>query len=270
MTPCGGPAGVEADKIRTELGINYHMVRKESADPKLTVSCGPHCRNTIMKLTKNAAALLLAASLAVSVCATPVFADGGTTTPPPNMGSTTTGSDKVQNGIAIGNTNVLYNVTESYQWSVPATIDFGENAGANNTSTVNATLDENKPGEKAKQDTTNNKWKGTAPKVVVSKNVIGIGKKLQITVNTTYYDNGEFYVLSGSSEKLFYTVTKLDATGATGEKLTQTNTEVLSVPSGTDTAAQKLVFELETAKGTNVSEKAGKYEGVVVFESRIV
>ena len=186
------------------------------------------------------------------------------------MRSTTTGSDKAQNGIATGNTNVLYNVTESYQWSVPATIDFGENAGANNTSTVNATLDENGLGEKAKQDTTDNKWKGTAPKVAVSKNVIGIGKKLQITVNTTYYDNGEFYVLSGSSEKLFYTVTKLDATGATGEKLTKTKTEVLSVPAGTNTAAQKLVFELENAKGTNVSEKAGKYEGVVVFESRIV
>lgn len=224
-----------------------------------------------MKLTKKAAALLLAASLAVSVCAMPVFADDtGTTTTPLNMRSTTTGSDNVQNSIATGNTDVFYNVTESYQWSVPATIDFGENAGANNTSTVNATLDENNLGEKAKQDTTDKKWKGTAPKVVVSKNVIGIGKKLQITVNTTYYDNGEFYVLSGSSEKLFYTVTKLDATGATGEKLTKTNTVVLSVPSGTDTAAQKLVFELETAKGTNVSEKAGKYEGVVVFESRIV
>ena len=217
-----------------------------------------------MKLTKKAAALLLAASLAVSVCATPVFATGATTL---NRGSTTTGSDKAQNGIATGNTDVLYNVTESYQWSVPATIDFGENAGANNTSTVNATLGKNDTGEKADAD---NQWKGSAPKVVVSKNVIGIDKKLQITVNTAYYENGEFYVLSGTSEKLFYTVTKLDATGGTGEVLSKTNTNVLSVPSGTDTAEQKLEFKLETAKGTNVSEKAGKYTGVVVFESRIV
>ena len=37
-----------------------------------------------MKLTKKAAALLLAASLAVSVCATPVFADGGITPATPN------------------------------------------------------------------------------------------------------------------------------------------------------------------------------------------
>ena len=215
-------------------------------------------------MTKKAAALLLAASLAVSVCATPVFATGATTL---NRGSTTTGSDKAQNGIATGNTDVLYNVTESYQWSVPATIDFGENAGANNTSTVNATLGKNDTGEKADAD---NQWKGSAPKIVVSKNVIGIDKKLQITVNTTYYENGEFYVLSGTSEKLFYTVTKLDATGSTGEVLSKTNTNVLSVPSGTDTAEQKLEFKLETAKGTNVSEKAGNYTGVVVFESRIV
>ena len=220
-------------------------------------------------MTKKAAALLLAASLAVSVCAMPVFAeDAGTT--PPKMGSTSIDKTDEVGGVGTGNTDVLYNVTESYQWSVPATIDFGENAGANNTSTVNATLGKDDKGTTAVRDNTDNKWKGTAPKVVVSKNVIGIDKKLQITVNTAYYENGEFYVLSGTSEKLFYTVTKLDATGGTGEVLSKTNTNVLSVPSGTDTAEQELEFKLETAKGTNVSEKAGKYTGVVVFESRIV
>lgn len=208
---------------------------------------------------KKAAALLLAASLAVSVCATPAFAY--------DMGST---SATFLSGIGTGNTNVYYKVTESYQWSVPATIDFGENAGANNTSIVNATLDENGPGEKAKKDTTDNKWRGTAPKVVVSKNVIGIGKKLQITVNPTYYDEGAFYVLAGTSEKLHYTITKPAAPGGTAEKLTKTNTEVLSVPAGTDTDHQELVFELETAKGNNVAEKAGDYTGVVVFQSKIV
>lgn len=224
-----------------------------------------------MKLTKKAAALLLAASLAVSVCAMPVFAEDGDTTPdPPKMGSTSIDKTDEVGGVGTGNTNVYYKVTESYQWSVPATIDFGENAGANNTSTVNATLGKNDTGKKAEKDDTDNKWKGTAPKVVVSKNVIGIDKKLQITVNTTYYENGEFYVLAGTSEKLFYTVTKLDATGNAGEVLSKTNTKVLSVPSGTDTAEQKLEFKLQTAQGNNVSEKAGKYTGVVVFESRIV
>lgn len=221
-----------------------------------------------MKLTKKAAALLLAASLAVSVCATPVFATGAGTTPV--MGSQKRDNTKALGGIVAGSTNVIYKVTESYAWSVPTTIDFGENAGANNTSTVNATLNEDGPGEKAKKENGGAAWKGTAPKVVVSKNVIGIGKKLQITVNTDYYDNGEFYVLSGTSEKLFYTVTKLDATGGTGEVLSKTNTKVLSVPAGTDTADQALEFKLETANGDNVSEKAGDYTGVVVFQSKIV
>lgn len=225
-----------------------------------------------MKLTKKAAALLLAASLAVSVCAMPVFADGGTTTPPPNMGSQKRDNTKDVggSGVVIGSTNVYYNVTESYAWSVPATIDFGVNAGANNTSTVNATLDENVLGKKADKESGGTVWKGTAPKVVVSKNVIGIGKKLQITVTTTYYDNDEFYVLSGTSEKLHYTIKKLTPAGVTGEKLTKDENEVLSVPAGTNTGEQALEFKLETAKGTNVSEKAGDYTGVVVFQSKIV
>ena len=167
----------------------------------------------------------------------------------------------------MGSTNVYYKVTESYAWSIPATIDFGENAGANNTSIVNATLNENGLGKKADAD---NQWKGSAPKVVVSKNVIGIGKKLQITLSTDYYDNDEFYVLSGHSEKLHYAITKLTPAGATGEKLTKDKNEVLSVDSGTDTADQALEFKLKTAEGVNVSEKAGDYTGVVVFNSKIV
>lgn len=217
-----------------------------------------------MKLTKKAAALLLAASLAVSVCATPVFAY--------DMDSQKRDNTNAPggSGIVTGSTNVYYNVTESYAWSVPTTIDFGEDAGANNTSTVNATLDEDGPGKKAEKESGGTAWKGTAPKVVVSKNVIGIGKKLQITVSTDYYDNDEFYVLSGNSEKLHYTVTKLTPAGATGEKLTKDKNEVLSVDSGTNTDYQALEFKLTTAKGDNVSEKAGSYIGVVVFQSKIV
>lgn len=214
-------------------------------------------------MTKKAAALLLAASLAVSVCATPVFATGYDMGSQKRDNTNTLGTS----GIVNGSTNVYYKVTESYQWSVPITIDFGENAGANNTSTVNATLDENGPGTKADAG---NKWKGTAPKVVVSKNVIDIGKKLQITVSTDYYDNDEFYVLAGTSEKLHYTVTKLTPAGATGEKLTKDKNEVLSVDSGTNTAAQALEFKLKTAEGVNAAEKAGNYTGVVVFQSKIV
>ena len=221
-----------------------------------------------MKLTKKAAALLLAASLAVSMCATPVFATE-------NMSSTPA---KFVGGIGTGDTKVIYKVKESYAWSIPATIDFGENAGANNTSIVNATLDENVLGKTAEKDT-DNKWKGSAPKIVVSKNVIGIGKKLQITFNTDYLDKetGKFYVLASETtkpgdapaetQKLYFKIQKNDKDKT---ELTQKNNEVLSVDSGTDTAAQELVFTLTTAEGNNAAEKAGDYEGHVVFHSEIV
>ena len=221
-----------------------------------------------MKLTKKAAALLLAASLAVSVCATPVFATE-------NMGSQPA---KLFAGIGTGDTKVIYKVKESYAWSIPATIDFGENAGANNTSIVNATLDENRPGKTAEKDT-DNKWKGSAPKIVVSKNVIGIGKRLQITFNTTYLDQdtGKFYVLASETtkpgdapaetQKLYFKIQKNDKDKT---ELTPKNNEVLSVDSGTNTAAQELVFTLTTADGNNAAEKAGDYEGHVVFNSQIV
>lgn len=236
-----------------------------------------------MKLTKKAAALLLAASLAVSVCATPVFADDPATTPTtPSMGSQKRDNTNAPggSGTVTGSTNVYYKVTESYAWSVPATIDFGENAGANNTSTVNATLNEDGPGKKADAD---NQWKGTAPKVVVSKNVIGVGKRLQITFNTDYLDkDGKFYVLASEvlasettkpgdaqaeTQKLYFKIQKNDTDKT---ELTKTKNEVLSVPAGTNTAYQELVFTLTTAEGNNAAEKAGSYTGAVVFKSEIV
>lgn len=238
-----------------------------------------------MKLTKKAAALLLAASLAVSVCAMPVFADGGTTTPPPNMGSQKVDGQLVANKL-IGNynTHVLYKVTESYTWTVPATINFGENAGVNKESkvTTNVEQDENltKTGTAAGTD---NNWEGTAPKIMVTKNVIGVGKNLQIAIDTTtggsYDDTDGFYVSAPETtkpgvtptkyEKLYFTITKpATATGGTEVKLSKTENKVLSVPSGTNTANQELVFKLKTTSKS--AEMAGTYEGHVVFYSEIV
>jgi hypothetical protein len=218
-----------------------------------------------MKLTKKAAALLLAASLAVSVCATPVFAeDAGTTTP--NMGSQEVkGTSPV--GIGVGHTTVLYKVTESYIWSVPITIDFGENAGPESkTRVVEANL---KTGNGTVAGATN----GTAPKVMVTKNVIGVGKTLKIAVSTdarenvTIDDNG-FYVKSGT-EKLYFTITKpAVGVGSTAKPLDKTDNEVIRVPSGTNMGEQALEFKLTTTPDT--AEKAGKYEGSVVFSSSIV
>lgn len=233
-------------------------------------------------MTKKAAALLLAASLAVSVCATPVFADGGTATTPPNMGSHEVSGQLVGNSLSASwNTKVLYKVTEHYTWSVPTTIDFGVNAGVDNTSTVEANLDGSKTGATAERDNTDNKWKGSAPKVCVKENVIGVGKNLQITVDTkgasiATFKNNKFYVVasgtSGTSEELYFTITK-PAKGSANETVLGTaNNEVIRVPSGTNTADQELVFKLETAANTagNAAEKAGDYEGHVVFFSQLV
>lgn len=227
-----------------------------------------------MKLAKKAAALLLAASLAVSVCATPVFAEN------PNMGSKNATISTLSGvEVGIGSTDVFYKVTQSYTWSVPATIDFGENAGVNNTSTVDANLGEKKPGIKAKKDT-DNKWKGSAPKIMVTQNIIGVGKTLQINVDTTgghgaSVKNGRFYVEAPDTAKtkyetLYFTITKPveDSTDLT--QLDAGNNKVLSVPAGTNTGEQALEFKLETAQGDKAAEVAGDYVGAVVFYSEIV
>lgn len=226
-----------------------------------------------MKLTKKAAALLLAASLAVSVCAMPVFAY--------DMGSQNRDNTNapVGSGIVTGSTNVYYKVTESYAWSIPATIDFGEDAGVGNTSTVEA----NKDGDGTKAVKNGTEWKGTAPKVVVSKNVIGPGKTLKIAVDTegNYADTfdtkeNKFYVQTpkmtkaGASttefEKLYFTIAKT-AAGQTAKELNTADNEVMSVPSGTNKKEQPLEFKLATT--TETAEKAGDYVGCVYFFSKV-
>ena len=198
------------------------------------------------------------------------------------MGSTSINNTNAAAGKATGTTSVFYKVTEKYTWSIPATIDFGVNAGVNNTSTVEAKLDKNVNGEMAEQKGT--EWKGTAPKVTVSENVIGVGKTLKIAIDMgkNYADTfdiakNKFYVETrkmteaGPSvtdfEKLYFTITKT-ATGSTGTELNSKNDVVMSVPSGTNKGEQALEFKLETTKET--AEKAGDYVGYVWFYSELV
>lgn len=218
-----------------------------------------------MKLTKKAAALLLAASLAVSVCATPVFA--GTTDP--NMGSNITTMTTPNN-----TTKVLYKVTSGYHWSVPATINFGEDAGAKNTSTVEANLTQNSTGsvkgEPAKKDT-DGKWKGTAPKVMVNKNVIEPGKSLKISLKAE--GDTVFQVKTGgvaNETTLGYSVkTKAekkdnqDTTNYSEINVQPNGSLILELNAGVNTGEVDLEFVLNTTQAS--AEIAGKYEGNVVF-----
>lgn len=208
-----------------------------------------------MKLTKKAASLLLAASLAVSVCATPVFA-----TDPSIMGSETK---------TTADTNVTYTVDSKYTWSIPAKIDFGANAGIKKTRTVKANTAENTASTKA-TDTTD----GTAPMVCVTENIIGPEKALKISIDTasSTFDNGDgFWVgVQGKklTEKLYFKIAK-PAEGSNPEKeLTSGDSEVLSVPSGTKMGEQALVLTLKTTT-TDAAEKAGEYTGSIAFKSEV-
>lgn len=207
-----------------------------------------------MKLTKKAAALLLAASLAVSVCATPVFAAD-----PSNTGNETNKE---------ANTDVTYKVDSKYIWTIPAKIDFGANAGINKERTVDANTAANLA-SKAATDTTN----GTAPKVCVTENIIEIEKALKISIDTgaSSFDSGKgFWVgVQGRklTEKLYFEIAK-PAEGSNPKKvLTSGDSEVLSVPSGTKTGEQALVLTLKTTDGE--VEKAGEYTGTIAFKSEV-
>lgn len=208
-----------------------------------------------MKLTKKAAALLLAAALAVSVCATPVFA-----TDPSIMGSETK---------TTADTNVTYTVDSKYTWSIPAKIDFGANAGIKKTRTVKANTAENTASTKA-TDTTD----GTAPMVCVTENIIGPEKALKISIDTassTFETGNGFWVgVQGKklTEKLYFKIAK-PAEGSNPEKeLTSGDSEVLSVPSGTKMGEQALVLTLKTTT-TDAAEKAGEYTGSIAFKSEV-
>ena len=209
-------------------------------------------------MTKKAAALLLAASLAVSMCATPVFAASNTSS---NKGN-----------VAPDATEVIYKVVSSYTWSIPAKIDFGENAGVNNTRKVFADQDENADSKPATKDSN-----GTAPKVCVTENIIDVGKTLKISIDTaaadvTYETTGfkadNFYVQSGY-KKLYFTISLPLSGSINNKKLDATDSEVLKVASGTNKGDMALSFELEADKGDDVAEQAGTYKGKVAFKSEV-
>lgn len=218
-----------------------------------------------MKLTKKAAALLLAASLAVSVCATPVFAAEGGMTEPAKPSTTVNEKDAKKTA----NTEVNYQVDSKYTWSIPTEINFGANAGTGQTLIVNADKEAEAsnvlPSEK-------NGFKGSAPKVYVTENIIAPGSALKISIDTAQssFLNGSFLVgvnEAKATEYLYFKINKLNDDGGSGDELNANKSEVLRVLSGTKTGKQALVFTLKTT--TDTAEKAGKYTGTIVFKSEV-
>lgn len=219
-----------------------------------------------MKLTKKAAALLLAASLAVSVCAMPVFATD------PNMGSL---AGATGTAAATGTeTQVLYKVTKTFTWSVPATINFGEDAGVEKTPTVTTSVDQDETlNQTGKAAASTNNWQGTAPKVMVTKNVIGTKDTLKIQLKAK--DGTEFKVKNGSGTDLEYKVeTKkqkkdgAEVSGYTGEPVLANGSDILELSAGTNTGEVELEFVLTTEK-IKKAETAGDYKDTITFTARI-
>lgn len=132
-------------------------------------------------------------------------------------------------------TTTKYKVAEGYEWDIHTEVDFGKDKGVNQTSTVDKSYGVN-----------------------VSKNVIGDGKILTISLDA---DN-DFQVVNGSTS-LSYTVAKDGETDKLGA-----GSEVLAVPSGTNTGSQDLEFVLSTSKGE--AEVAGKYSDTIKYVAAIV
>lgn len=221
-------------------------------------------------MTKKAAALLLAASLAVSVCAMPVFADGGTTPATPNTHEEIKKDDTTESS---SSTTVEYKVTEGYTWAIPAKIDFGENAGFNKKRTVFASEEKN-----GNYSAANEKTDGKSGNVYVTGCRLKPGTKLTISISstTTDYepnDNKGFFVKTNNGSKkakLYYEIYKekvvSPATPTPDNKLDNTS-QILELKAGKDADKQDLTFILTTgAEG----EIAGDYKGTVAFEAKVI
>lgn len=214
-----------------------------------------------MKLTKKAAALLLAASLAVSVCATPVFAAG-------TIHVTENSKDSATNTT----TEVKYEVTQGYKWAIPATIDFGKDAGLN----AKRTVDANQVKDTGSYKAADTNVRGESGNVYVADCKLKPGEKLTISISTTttMYDTTDgFYVettnnTTSKTAKVPYAIykgTETDpATPTSANKLNNTST-ILTVDAGTDAGKQDLTFILSTGE----AEIAGQYTGKVVFAAAV-
>lgn len=185
-------------------------------------------------MTKKAAALLLAASLAVSVCATPVFAED-------KVVNSTTHTDLKDSATV----EVKYEVATTYTWTIHTDIDFGKTAGV----------------DKDVERETNT--------VEVKANTIPEKMKLKITIE----GSGEADA-SHENHKKFTIKNGATGTEVLGYKVTKDTTEinpgdtVLEVKSGTSTGSATLKYTLHTT--TKNAEVAGEYKGTVTYTSEVV
>ena len=191
-----------------------------------------------MKLKKNLAAAVLAAAMVASLT-TPVFA--------------------ADNEDGTKSTLLTYNVAQEYLWSIPSDVTFSEEQNASGaTGTIEGTY------EKADENA-----------VVVTKNVIGIGKTLKITVEGDGENNAFTIKTSGANAKVLnYAITLKKADDELQYGELGTDKVVLSIPAGTNSGEQILKFTLTTKatdnnNTTNPAVIAGNYTGNAVFTATV-
>ena len=150
---------------------------------------------------------------------------------------------------------MTYSVRESYKWSIPSDIEFGNDKGVN-------------------QDVapTNN------PKttVTVSGCKIKNGKTLHIDMKgngggdeQVGNGNGEFKIKSDEEEKLEYVV-KIGDTETNITNPVNSGDDVLTLDAGKAALTKYLSFTLKTVRtAENVSEKAGSYHGYAIFTAQL-
>ena len=196
----------------------------------------------IMRLTKKAAALLVAAAMVMSM-GTTVFAEDGDGA---DAGTTESSTKTAQ-----ATTTVKYDVQESYIWTVPSTIDFtGVAADNSNQATV---------------ERVNN----VDNKLDVTKNVINANKKLVISVastNSPSATDGEFVIKTSEDATLKYKIYKKSSEENATYETDNVKSEVFSVPAGkTDYVYLKFVLTKDNAN----YEKAGNYSDTLTFTAKL-
>ena len=133
-------------------------------------------------------------------------------------------------------TEVKYQVEESYEWSIHSEIDFGKNAGS-----------------KSSVEKENNA-------VQVTKNVLLEGNKLKISVKGSGTSDA-FSITNGKTEVLSYKINDGTSDLAVGGT-------VLEVNAGTNVGSKALKFTLATAN--REAEIAGSYTGTVTYTAEVV
>lgn len=206
-----------------------------------------------MKLTKKAAALLLAASLAVSVCATPVFAENAPVTNNAGVQDSTIGEKIEANNINNPKqacTQLKYTVTEGYTWSIPKDIVFDSDHGV------------------TKADMT------SSGEVTVKNCRLKNGYNLKITIagNGGQYvteTTGGFKVKTKEGAELPYTV-NVKKEGETAGHDVVSDGQVLSIAAGKSETKADLTFTLKTyTTDPNAAETAGEYIGYAIFTAKV-